>query len=324
MHKLEIDDAVPQASTVASLRVDNCLNDWRALNTTREIPSCLPALEITPTTGSGEKNWQVRPAPFVGEVSKDASRQLQRMGLTERTGAVLEAINEHGTDISRGLVSALRENRVLAIAARGDENFIHGLRVSESIRSLAEAGATDLIVLAPGETQYAIDKFMHTGQLSYEQLPSNLRNEATFQILGAARHNGLQIKVVDPEAPGQTGDTAGDQANSSIASQIVRVMEHENRRAILWIDEHYLQAGTPSVPERLRQTISTAQVGVIDHTNRSHERSRPLLNLTEEANRPVLIDTSRAQAVGSLPLSSRYPGRTESVNSHIIAYPGRR
>jgi|GEM_PF-6758389 len=254
-------------------------------------------------------------------------------------------IQKYGTDPETFMVSAIQQNRLLAI---GEDHVYDGTSQHHRFGSklmplLKQKGATHLALEFPSNHQDILDRFMDTGKLDLSLLESSkgsneflaskgfCESKDLIPILESARKSGLKlIAVDDADSINQGAFSAifGASRDKAIAKNLAGVLNADKKhKVVFWAGAIHAQVTADKRDsERASQILRNQGVNVLSVLPKDYETmsdNEPVRELFREVSRPVLVPMMKAKEFSKLPeLKTIYPGQ-QNFNAWdaVILYP---
>ncbi|MBX9878782.1 MAG: hypothetical protein K2Y22_10030 [Candidatus Obscuribacterales bacterium] len=255
---------------------------------------------------------------------------------------VRSEIKAYGTNPTDWLVSAMKQNRVLAIGEdhRGDQK--HLALGKDLMDDLKSAGATHLAVELPANHQKVLDRFAETGVVDFalleeskgtnEYFPSRalLERENMRDLMNSAVDAGLKLVAVDDADSINVGvynAIFGTGRDRAMAAHIAHVLdENPKNKVVYWTGSMHAQVSVDQRDhDRASQLLRSQgfKVSSVLPKEKNEGDSNPLYNITNEVKVPTLVPMSKAKSLAKLPeLKSIYPGvQNFDAWDAVIIYP---
>lgn len=253
---------------------------------------------------------------------------------------IRQEIIDNGEEPVDALVSAMKENRILAIGEGHYEIEPQRDLGAKIIPLLKEAGATHLAIEVPENIQSYINEYEKTGKLAVEKLPCLLQSDNYIRILDAARRNDIKVLAVDRSLYNFKNDMiyadydgvgmqqpSRDQVMATNIGNILR--DTPNSKVIFWVGSGHLHQNHNGIQPKYRNASTLLKdAGYSICTFRGEygcKSNSPslLMQIAGDTNSPVSISTNKTKKLGDLTV---YNPQVRPVNQYkewdqIIIYP---
>lgn len=284
-------------------------------------------------------------------LSYDEYKALSRFRLKPQT--IIDAkreINKLSVEPEQALIGELKQNRVLALGethVSPNPNRTFGAKI---LPKLAAAGATDLALELPVQSQPHLNEYVNTGKI--HPAIKSLFGQHHWQVVEQARKSGMRLLAVD---------NLHDMRNRDqfMADKIAaHLSENPNSKIVFWVGQRHLSdaklgnkqseiAKTDHVADTgVKQAVNSEQFGkfIAEHFGLVKTRAaallrneaqipvattidatlmdQPLYIITSELKHPIAIPLNKASTLARMDSSPLPAAQNQYGNfNYALAYP---
>lgn len=263
------------------------------------------------------ENSGLKPEPL----SWEARKQLE--------SGIKEEAARHGQNPGEAIAASLRKHRLVMVGEYHAEENLHRQMGAESMPLFKKAGLTHLAIEHSSDFKGKV--FLPDGKIDTKSLPELLRHSEFYDLLNAAKKEGVAVVPVDASLGAARGLASRDLAsrNRHMAGELTALLENPQHKVLYWVGNYHLSmldAGEgPQVAKLMRDKGFALSTFLGLHNN--HWRESPARDFFTPAE-AVSVPTHKAPQMSKLKWLQKddagYDKFTLADFDHVIHYPYQR